>query len=301
MQLVEQTTTRGHERLTLRPHMPPEEIVAELDLPSAKGLPGLRVGRNRFFLVIASFDMPTASVTEWIVPYLRTTVHVPGLRAKSSRTYPRAVMDSGFPGTFDYYFASVIDQWQSAGSDQIYRLNEDLSHLGLAPNIVAQRLSESEIDLRVRRIPERDSNDTVSIADVGFGVSQTLPVLVALRAAYEGQLVYIEEPEIHLHPRAQVRLADILVGAAKRGVRVVAETHSSLILRALQTIVAKGEVAPEVVRFHWFTRDDRGVTTVRSATPDENGAFGDWPEDFGDVDLQSEKDYLDAVESKIHR
>ncbi len=46
------------------------------------------------------------------------------------------------------------------------------------------------------------TEDTVSIADVGLGISQTLPVLVALHAANNGQLIYLEQPEIHLHPRA---------------------------------------------------------------------------------------------------
>jgi hypothetical protein len=71
------------------------------------------------------------------------------------------------------------------------------------------------------------------------------------------------------------------------------------LLRAVQTLVAKGELAPDLVRLHWFSRDQAGITQVRSVVPDENGAFGDWPEDFGDVELQSEKDYLDAVESKL--
>jgi predicted ATPase len=123
--------------------------------------------------------------------------------------------------------------------------------------------------------------------------------LVALRAADKDQLVYLEEPEIHLHPRAQTKLADVLAGAAKRGVRVVAETHSSLLLRAVQTLVAKGDLPPELVRLHWFSRDHDGVTQVNSAKLDANGAFGDWPEDFGDVALESEKEYLDAVEDRL--
>ena len=87
----------------------------------------------------------------------------------------------------------------------------------------------------------------VSIADVGFGVSQVLPVLVALIVAQPGQLVYLDEPELHLHPRAQVALAQVLVDAAKRGVRVVAETHSSLLLLAVQTLVAEGSLPSELV------------------------------------------------------
>lgn len=166
---------------------------------------------------------------------------------------------------------------------------------------MARRLTEVEIDLQVNRLLSGDPEDMVSIADVGFGVSQIVPVLVALRAAEQGRVVYLEEPEIHLHPRAQVELADILAHAAKRGVRVVAETHSSLLLRAVQTLVARGELAADLVRLHWFSRDNAGVTHVKSVVPDENGAFGDWPEDFGDVNLQSEQDYLDAVESKLTR
>ena len=79
----------------------------------------------------------------------------------------------------------------------------------------------------------------VSIADVGFGVSQTLPVVVSLLAAEKGQMVYIEQPEIHLHPRAQVQLAEILADAVNQGVRVVVETHSSLLILSLQTLVAE--------------------------------------------------------------
>ena len=83
------------------------------------------------------------------------------------------------------------------------------------------------------------AKDLVSIADVGFGVSQTLPVVVASAPRSQEQLVYIEQPEIHLHPRGQVAMARLLVNAARRGARVVAETHSSLILLAVQTLLPR--------------------------------------------------------------
>jgi predicted ATPase len=222
------------------------------------------------------------------------------LRGNPSRTHPVAAVGPTFPGTFENYTASVILSWQKENSSRYEDLNVDLQCIGLARNVFAHRVDDATIELLVNRA-EDYPNDMVSIADVGFGVSQTLPVLVALRAAELGQLVYLEEPEIHLHPRAQVKLADILADAAKRGVRIVAETHSSLLLRAIQTLIAKGTLPPGLVCLHWFSRDNDGVTNVRSAAPDENGAFGDWPEDFGDVALQSEKEYLDAVESKLAR
>jgi predicted ATPase len=138
----------------------------------------------------------------------------------------------------------------------------------------------------------------VNLADVGFGVSQALPVIVALWAAKPGDTVYIEQPELHLHPNAQVRMAGVLAAAAKRGVRVIAETHSSLLLLGVQTLVADGDLRPDLVKLHWFQRDKRGATTITSADLDKNGAFGEWPEDFADVSLKAQGGYLDAVETR---
>jgi predicted ATPase len=125
-------------------------------------------------------------------------------------------------------------------------------------------------------------------------------VLVALEVARPGQLVYLEQPEIHLHPRAQTTLARIIAAAAKRGVQIVVETHSSLVLRGVQTAVAEGELPPNLVKLHWFSRSDvDGSSTVRSADMDERGSFGDWPEDFDDVVLTTERDYLNAVAKRV--
>ena len=135
----------------------------------------------------------------------------------------------------------------------------------------------------------------MNISDVGIGVSQVLPVVVALLAAQEGQLVYIEQPELHLHPRAQVVMAELLAEAANRGVRVIVETHSSLLLLTVQTLIAEDKIKPADVGLHWFSRDARGATTVTFVQPDADGATGDWPEDFGDVELKAQDAYLTAV------
>jgi predicted ATPase len=159
-----------------------------------------------------------------------------------------------------------------------------------------------QIEIQVGRLPEApptNPEDRVNIADVGFGVSQTLPVLVALRAAKTHQLVYVEQPETHLHPRAQHALAKVLASAAKRGVRVVVETHSSILLLGMQTLVAEGELPPDTVKLHWFQRQRDGHTVVTSADMDESGRFGGWPEDFDDVTLEVQKRYLDAASKRV--
>src|SRR5262249_21440096 len=149
--------------------------------------------------------------------------------------------------------------------------------------------------------PQRGgARDLVNIADVGFGVSQTLPVVVALRAAQPGQLVYVEQPEIHLHPQVQVAMARLLVNAANRGVRVVAETHSSLLLLGVQSLVAEGVIDRGRVGLNWFVRSPKdGTTQIQTAELDEAGRFGDWPEDFDEVQLAAENRYLSAAEARL--
>ena len=181
-------------------------------------------------------------------------------------------------------------------------MESNLEALGLTDKIDARQVNDVQIELRVSRLPgSDDASDMVSIADVGLGVSQVLPVLVALLAAEPGQLVYLEQPEIHLHPRAQAALAEILADAANRGVRVVVETHSDLLLKRIQSLVAEDKISEDKVKLHWFRRGEDGVTRVSSADLTDAGAFGNWPEDFGDVALKEESRYLDAAFLKLQR
>lgn len=234
---------------------------------------------------------------------IQNTIHVPGLRNNPARTYPRTATDGPhFVGTFENYVASLIHSWGMNDRNKLAALQEGMRTLGLTGTVAAQPLDDTAIELLVGRLPQTDTRfdgDIVSIADVGIGVSQVLPVLVALITADPGQLVYIEQPELHLHPRAQSGLAQHFAAAARRGVRIVVETHSSLFLLGVQTLVAEGLLAPELVKLHWFRRDDEGVTTITSSDLDASGAFdSDWPEDFAEISLRAESRYLDAAESR---
>jgi hypothetical protein len=230
---------------------------------------------------------------------IRWVIHVPGIRGNPERMYPRAAIGPVYAGTFEPYTASIIDHWQATKDARLNALNRSLSTLGLTWKVQAKAVDDAQIELlvgRLRRRTRAGDKDLVNIADVGFGVSQFLPVLVALLAAKPGQLVYIEQPELHLHPRAQKAMAEVLAEAARRGVRVIAETHSSMLLLAVQTLVAQKKLDPALVKLHWFQRGEDGATTVTSADLDERGAFGDWPEDFGDVELETESAFLDGAQ-----
>ena len=164
-------------------------------------------------------------------PYIRGLIHIPGLRGNPERIYKTTAIGPEFPGTFENYAASVVYHWQKSGDERLETLKDTLSTLGLSWKIEAKQVEDTQVELRVGRLAhsvQGGARDLVNIADVGFGVSQVLPVLVALLTAEPGQMVYLEQPEIHLHPRAQTALATALADAANRGVRVVAETHISV-------------------------------------------------------------------------
>ena len=238
----------------------------------------------------------------WVPPFpsddLIRLIHVPVLRGNPDRIYERTAAGPSLPGTFEKYVAAIIADWTKKNDDRLKHLENMLSQLGMTREVVVRRVSDAGLEILVGRLPGGRSRgqDLVNIADVGFGVSQALPVLVALLVAERGQLVYLEQPELHLHPRAQYVLAKIMADAAKRGVKVVAETHSALLLLQIRTLLAKGDIDPDLVKLHWFSRDpEDGTTSIHTTDLDEDGAFGDWPEDFGDVDLMAESAYLDAV------
>ena len=268
----------------------------------------LSIRRDRCFLAFAiepddgdgpSYPVPCPAVL--LAKELHRMIHVPGLRGNPERNYERTASGPFFAGTFERYVATIIADWQSPTDPRLKRLKDMLEDLGLTQEVSARPVNDAQIELLVGRLPETDSDgtDLVSIADVGLGVSQVLPVLVALLVAEKGQLVYIEQPELHLHPRAQYGLARIMAETAKRGVRLVVETHSALLLLRVRTLMAKGDLDPDLVKLDWFSRDpEDGTASIQSADLDENGAFGDWPEDFGDVELSAEGAYLDAVEER---
>jgi predicted ATPase len=263
--------------------------------------------RNRCFLEIALKLNPdertknifvTSSITSTVSNYIRQIIHVPGLRGNPERTYQINAIGNEFPGTFENYVASLIASWQDISTSKLKRLAQALKDIGLTEKVDVRKVDDTQVEVRVGH-RRKNTTEMVSIADVGFGVSQTLPVIVALIAANPQQLVYIEQPEIHLHPRAQAALADIIVEAVNRGVRVTLETHSDLFLRRIQSLVAEDKLAHDKVKLHWFTKDEDGFTQVSTANLDPDGSFGDWPEDFGDVDLQEESRYLDAADKKL--
>lgn len=128
-------------------------------------------------------------------------------------------------------------------------------------------------------------------SNVGFGYSYILPIIVSGLIAQEGEILIVENPEAHLHPRAQSRLTEFLAKVASCGVQVFVESHSEHILHGLQIAVKSKEIelTNEDVSVLYFHEKENGYFTQIPIKP--NGKIEKWVEGFFD---QAEKD-LDTI------
>lgn len=154
-----------------------------------------------------------------------------------------------------------------------------LRKLGLIHSFKVEPIAEGS---QLYRVTVRKAAGTadVLVTDVGFGVSQILPVLVLCFYVPEGSTVILEQPEIHLHPAVQAGLADVFIDAwKKRRVQVVVESHSEHLLRRLQRRVAEAELTPDDVSLY-FCAAEAGESSVAKLNLDLYGKIANWPKDF---------------------
>lgn len=120
----------------------------------------------------------------------------------------------------------------------------------------------------------------VNLKDVGVGVSQVIPVVVAALFAKPGHIVIVEEPESHLHPLAQAKLAELMASVnAARGVQFIVETHSEHLFRRMQTLMARQQVQPSQAAMYFVEREGQAAK-LRELKVDDLGRVANWPDKF---------------------
>jgi predicted ATPase len=154
-----------------------------------------------------------------------------------------------------------------------------LQELGLIHSFAMEPVAQDSSIYQVV-VQKTPSSAKVLITDVGFGVSQILPVLALCYYAPLGSIILLEQPEIHLHPSVQSGLADVLIDAVKnRQVQVVVESHSEHLLRRLQRRVAEQVVSPEDTALY-FCQATADGSALMQLDVDLYGNILNWPKDF---------------------
>ena len=156
------------------------------------------------------------------------------------------------------------------------------------------------------RLKDTDSGRWANFADVGFGIGQAFPVFIEGLRTPPGGLFLVQEPEIHLHPDAQLAMADFLVSLAKTGRRVIAETHSeNLLLRIRHAIVTsrrkrggKSRFSHEDVSIIHVDKRADGTSHARRLDMDELGQIKNWPTDFMEEATQERMSLMQDMASR---
>jgi predicted ATPase len=160
-----------------------------------------------------------------------------------------------------------------------------LAEMGLIEEFSVKPISEQRQEYEVK-VRTKGSPDFVDLPDVGFGISQVLPVLVQCFYAPSNSIILMEQPEIHLHPRAQSLLADVMIDVINsrengkpRNIQMIIETHSEHFLRRLQRRIAEDAVPQEKVAAY-FANVSWYPATLERLEIDLFGRIRNWPENF---------------------
>ena len=174
---------------------------------------------------------------------------ISSFRLHPDRTYYQSLVNDKIDKFGDGYIGQMLD-WNDRQSEEIYRLVSILKDLKMLNNIKPYRLSGGRFEIKVK---VKSKSKWESLADVGFGISQFLPIIVADLQLSDDSTLIMSQPEIHLHPSVQANLGDYLVKQVKeRNKNYIVETHSEYLLNRMRLLIVKGEIQPEDVAVYYF-------------------------------------------------
>lgn len=213
---------------------------------------------------------------------LERLAYLAPLRAYPERVYQQR---SVAPRRLNRYGENLVDVLLASerrGAQTISSIGEALAQLNLAEAFEIRQVGERLYEARLKI-----KGHEVSLADVGSGVVQVLPMIALLFAAPEGSILLLEHPDLHLHPSAQAALADIMLEAAEeRKLQLIVESHSEHLLTRLQRRIAESErpfVTPENIRAYFCQPNSEG-SLIKPVEVNAYGQILNYPPNFfGDL------------------
>ncbi len=135
----------------------------------------------------------------------------------------------------------------------------------------------------------------VNLADIGFGASQTLPIIIQSFYSAPGSMLLIEQPEIHLHPKAQSILGDLFIDAIlDSGRTLIIETHSEHILARIRRRIAEKKLSKDDIAIYYFNPTNKG-TEIMEVTLNSVGQYENFPDGFFEEDLDEAFEHIKAI------
>ena len=277
-------------------------------------------GKNNYFRMWrGSLTQQAREATQYIKEYFSKSLHYLGpLRASSKSLYPRfsnsnensiGLKGENTPEVLERHKGKIIRYIPSVSFGTSGNIPEPiecslenaiddwLGYLGIAEKIEVTDKGKYGLELGVKIGNCNKIND---ITQVGVGVSQVLPILVSGLLAEPDTTLIFEQPELHLHPKVQSRLADFFLSMTQLGKQCLVETHSEHIINRIRLRIAEGS---EGSPWHdaakvYFVENKNDSSTFREIKIDECGSILVWPEGFFDERQQETERILRAASQK---
>ncbi len=258
---------------------------------------------------------PVLTASEYTTDYFTTMIRYLGpLRADPQAAQGFAPSsepdDVGFKGE---YAASVFDAnkhqdvtwwdpfaWAEKRGSLERAMDVWLRYLGVGHHVLTREAGLSGVLWCLQQTPGSGERP---LHAVGIGVSQVLPILVAGLMAPQGAMFLIEQPELHLHERAQARLGDFFFGLAQIGKQCIIETHSVCLVNQIRYHIVKGgQAARDMTTIYFVEQDEHGDAHFSEVEVSPHGNIGNWPDGFFDQGaLQEDLITRESIRARANR
>jgi predicted ATPase len=179
-------------------------------------------------------------------------------RLPPERTYYRKTKAGKIGVNGEGYIDQIIE-WEESDKKKYDELIEAVTEMGLFKTIQANKMKGGRFELNVQ---VNENSELASLTDVGFGISQFLPIIVADLQMNEASCLAISQPEIHLHPKIQATLGDYFCKQVNHtDKQYIVETHSEYLINRMRLLIVKGELKPEDVKLYYMENDGIKTTT----------------------------------------
>ena len=217
--------------------------------------PQLSYPKNNLFVDIKDQISEKEGKSEFVVHFLD--------KNRNQKVIPE-VCKTGF--AIDLF--SQVTAWEREICTNVNLIVEDKGLLGY--------------ELKYQFNTDSGRTDQYNAINVGFGLTYALPVIVAILSAKKGSILFIENPEAHLHPKGQAKLAELITLAAQAGIQIVIETHSDHIFNGIRKSIFQKKIDNGNVKVYFFELDDAKVSVSTEIQFSDNGRIQNYKEGLFD-------------------
>ena len=242
---------------------------------------------EKYYVLFFVFEILLPSLSYYIESLFKNVSYIAPLRATAERYYriqSLAINEVDPYGKNLPFFLGSLTETQK---DKFQKWTEKNFNFKVD-------ISRSEGHYSIKII--QDDKD-INLADMGFGYSQILPILVQIWYSSSGfefkrynirdkineKIIVIEQPELHLHPEFQAKFAEVLVKTihnSKLNLKIIVETHSDAFINRIGDCILYEKIDPEDVNIIIFNKDEYGISKIRTSFFDKEGYLKNWPIGF---------------------